>query len=575
LGQFYPFAIREFNGWITRISYGLGGLYLCGSFLYLLFSGRKRKSGGYYRSIEGKESDVELKVSTATKDGFSEIVKYREQAEKSDTEALLSTLIEIVGEQFKAHSVLAFVYVEDQEALKLVAYHSKSAAIQEGFLFYRGQGIIGKIIESQSAYFIPHLKESHKALGYYQYPLSVQSLIAVPVFDGPKLVGAIVADSLQKQAFHPRDEVLLEKFSAIMAEMLFNIRARTSQDLNAKMFEIFYTASQRFSGFRNIEEIHEILFEMTKQLFPFNRLVYAMVDAEGNGEIKKILGNAAELKEGLVFSMNKGIYGWVYQNKKSLLIDNFSSQNQYYRFMENEKRYPYIQSLIIVPLVDSGQCKALLSIEHDQPGQYSLRERKMLETLCSNAILALTKARLFNEMEKLATVDGLTQVANHRSFQEVLDKECNRSARYHSPLSLLLMDIDYFKKFNDTYGHQTGDLVLKTVARIIQKSVRKTELVARYGGEEFAVILVESDQKGAQITAERIRSNIEKNRIKTNDQELGVTVSIGISIFSEEQTSPQKMIQMADQALYQSKERGKNCATLYDSKSSYHKVDPE
>lgn len=187
-----------------------------------------------------------------------------------------------------------------------------------------------------------------------------------------------------------------------------------------------------------------------------------------------------------------------------------------------------------------------------------------MATIVENASVALTRALLYQQMERLATTDGLTELNNHRHFQEILASEVERSRRYKRPLSLLLLDIDHFKSFNDTYGHPVGDLVLKEISACIRKSIRINDVPARYGGEEFTVIIPETAEEGALITAERIRSTIESHVIRSLDKELKVTVSIGCATHPSLAGSQQELIDNADKALYYSKEHGRNQVSLFN-----------
>jgi diguanylate cyclase (GGDEF)-like protein len=168
-------------------------------------------------------------------------------------------------------------------------------------------------------------------------------------------------------------------------------------------------------------------------------------------------------------------------------------------------------------------------------------------------------------MEKLATIDGLTQIANHRKFQDIMTLELERSARYNSPLTLLLMDIDHFKKFNDTYGHPVGDLVLQMVAKALQGSIRNTDYCARYGGEEFVVVLIQADEAQSRILAERIRKAVESLQIQNEDKILRVTVSIGSATFPYDGATKQDLIDNADKAMYFSKQTGRNRVSFYSA----------
>lgn len=162
-------------------------------------------------------------------------------------------------------------------------------------------------------------------------------------------------------------------------------------------------------------------------------------------------------------------------------------------------------------------------------------------------------------LELLSITDGLTRLYNHRHFQDEMVRAFDESQRYQRPLSLAIIDIDFFKKVNDTYGHAAGDDVLKTVARLFMDSVRSTDLVARYGGEEFTVMMPETDMGDAIAFAEKIRTLVEQTTIETQAGPVRVTVSIGVSsVPSTPIQTPKEMIVAADKALYRAKRGGRN-----------------
>lgn len=179
-------------------------------------------------------------------------------------------------------------------------------------------------------------------------------------------------------------------------------------------------------------------------------------------------------------------------------------------------------------------------------------------------------ARVFNTMaetlekdqvalEELATHDGLTGLLNHREFQRRLQIEVERARRYQHPLSLLMIDIDHFKKFNDTYGHQSGDIVLRVLAEQMRQGVRTVDYSARYGGEEFAIILPEMPASSAIAVAERLRKSIaSQSTALDRGQTVNITVSIGVATFPEDADSNDKLIAAADRALYAAKSAGRN-----------------
>ncbi len=165
------------------------------------------------------------------------------------------------------------------------------------------------------------------------------------------------------------------------------------------------------------------------------------------------------------------------------------------------------------------------------------------------------------ELQRISSLDGLTGIANRRQFDEVFEREWQRSVRANTPLSMILIDIDYFKRFNDRYGHQAGDDCLKMVARTLDQIVhRPGDLVARYGGEEFVIVLPETDPEGAQAVAQHILKEIFKLHINHEASEAAdyVTLSLGTATRGEEHENPADLLAAADQALYQAKEHGRN-----------------
>ena len=165
----------------------------------------------------------------------------------------------------------------------------------------------------------------------------------------------------------------------------------------------------------------------------------------------------------------------------------------------------------------------------------------------------------------------MTKLYNHRYFQQRLDEELLRADRHEDHISLLILDVDHFKHFNDTYGHPEGDRVLKTVARLIEKSIREIDIAARYGGEEFVVICPEKAGAGSLVPAERIRKAIEAYDFRINGVHVPITVSVGAACYPDNASSKAELIKKSDTALYYSKENGRNRSTLYNPIMVEHK----
>ena len=171
----------------------------------------------------------------------------------------------------------------------------------------------------------------------------------------------------------------------------------------------------------------------------------------------------------------------------------------------------------------------------------------------------IIKSRDFEYQYKLATIDGLTDLYNHRYFQDTLRKQIDLSKRYGQPFSLIIVDIDFFKKFNDTYGHQAGDAVLRQVAQTLKKNSRTTDYVCRYGGEEMSIILPNTTSEEALNNASRILHAVAERPFQLNATETGhVTISVGVATFPDNAETAQDLIEYADKGLYYAKEHGRN-----------------
>lgn len=168
------------------------------------------------------------------------------------------------------------------------------------------------------------------------------------------------------------------------------------------------------------------------------------------------------------------------------------------------------------------------------------------------------EAAYHDEIYRMTTVDGLTQVFNRRYFEDAIEREFSRSRRYQRPLSLVLLDIDFFKKINDSFGHLAGDAVLKEVARVIRTRTRREDVLARYGGEEFALLLPEIETKGAQQLAEKVRKLVEKHEFVFDGERIPVTISAGVATVQKKGEEPTELVRRADEKLYEAKTAGRN-----------------
>lgn len=225
-----------------------------------------------------------------------------------------------------------------------------------------------------------------------------------------------------------------------------------------------------------------------------------------------------------------------------------------------------IKSLMAVPLCFNSKIIGILYVDDFEPRTFSASEVRLVSILATQAAVAINNAQAHERAKWLAITDGLTLVFNHRYFQEQLSKEIRRAERYNRPLSIIMMDIDYFKDYNDSFGHKRGDRVLKIIAELLAQCTRTSDIVARYGGDEFVVILPETQKEEALDLAERVRARIENSAL-TRGEEFkngSLTLSLGVASFPQDAQTAGDLIDKVDEVLYLAKAAGRNKACSLD-----------
>ena len=214
---------------------------------------------------------------------------------------------------------------------------------------------------------------------------------------------------------------------------------------------------------------------------------------------------------------------------------------------------------VCIPLMIENEIIGIINLNDSEKGTFSVEDLDFVLTVIEFISLSISNALLHKKTETLSVTDGLTLLNNHRQMQIILKSEFIRSKRYSAPLSLVMMDVDHFKKINDAYGHQSGDGILVALAAAITRVCRSNDSAARYGGEEFVLILPETPMAGANQIAERIRKEFSRHEFLENGERFKVTISCGVAeLDKEHMDSPADLIQVADKALYQAKQGGRN-----------------
>ncbi|PIU18024.1 MAG: hypothetical protein COT18_11365 [Elusimicrobia bacterium CG08_land_8_20_14_0_20_59_10] len=262
-------------------------------------------------------------------------------------------------------------------------------------------------------------------------------------------------------------------------------------------------------------------------------------------------GAAVELHSG---APRDFVEKWVAERKFPLLVRNSQEDSRFARGLFG----PGERSLMALPLHLFGSLVGFVRASAPEPDRFKGEDLRGAEIFCALAGVSMENIYLFEKVRELAIKDGLTGLYTHRAMQARLEEEILRSARTKVPFTVIMADIDHFKAYNDTFGHQAGDEVLKAVAGVFSAGVRDIDFVARYGGEEVAVILTGVAKEAARAVAEQLRRNLETREFNFNGARSGVTASFGVAEFPAEGAIASQLIRAADERLFRAKQGGRN-----------------
>ncbi len=376
-------------------------------------------------------------------------------------------------------------------------------------------------------------------------------------------LGVLTVVGRPGRPFSPGEQGLLAAISRQVAMALDNAHLYANSQRKIKEFEALYQLGQTMTSTFNLQDILTRISQTVSTLLHAQAMSLMLLSPDGR-ILSTVAGynlsdEALQVVEVIRIRQDSSPSLIAVREKRPVAIPDFSTDTIYAPCMQTALERGY-QSFLAIPLIAQDRALGCMNFYLSERHEFDANEIQLLSTFASQAAISIENARLFEETRQLAITDELTGLANHRQFYHQLAREVRRAQRYRRPLTLLMLDLDHFKQYNDRFGHLAGDQALRGTAELLRRNARDVDILARYGGEEFAIILPETGMERGVIHAERIRTAIANHafRGKDSDPQGDLTVSIGVATLTPGMRKIEELVHDADQALYRAKSQGRN-----------------
>ncbi len=430
-----------------------------------------------------------------------------------------------------------------------------------------GEGAMGWVSQHREPIIIPDYAAWKHRSPQYDLPPHT-NVLAAPLEASGKFIGSIgIIKENSPLAFNENDLRLLTRFAQQAALALETTRLYQQAVREGEKRLALYEASQHIVAALSPEKIYQAIHRAAARLMPADVFVLTLADYQ-EGLIKPVyVFEAGQRYREKPIPITSGLSGYVLASGTSIRIQDMSAFEKVnagqVRHFGTAQR---VRSVLAVPLYEKERVAGMLSVQSYRPYVYEEEDEQLLGMLANQAAIALENALLFARMREMAIRDALTGAFNRHYLFRRASYELARAQRYQRPLGIIMLDVDHFKKINDTYGHGIGDQVLRAIATTCRSALRKSDILGRYGGEEFVILLPETAIETTRHVAYRLRAIIEAQSIATDAGQISTTVSIGITAYLPTDESLETIFRRADQALYKAKNRGRNqvCQILRD-----------
>jgi diguanylate cyclase (GGDEF)-like protein/PAS domain S-box-containing protein len=479
----------------------------------------------------------------------------RALATEQDLPALLRATLEQATTLLNAPSGSIFLY--DPTTGDQVLTVTKGTDARPGLRLKLGEGMAGRVGQTH----VPLIVNDYSTWDLRSSQLAgtnLGAIVQVPMLFAGELIGVLGVGDIDaaKRTFGEVDARLLTLLAGQAASAVHNARLLEQTRRRADQLQAVSDVERATAAILEPETLLSHISNVIRTRLNLYGVVVGLIEGDelifnagSKADARGADRPAVRLKIG-----REGITGWVAASGESALVPDVRLDP---RFVVSDY-LPNTRSEFAVPLKTSAGIIGVLNMESDEVNGFTPELVGLVETLASQIASAIENARLFAETRRLARTDALTGIPNRRYLFELGEREVSRAQRFGHPLSALMLDIDHFKRVNDTYGHAQGDRVLQALVKGCLRQIRDIDIMGRYGGEEFVILLIETDLGGARTVAERVRESAAQMVMSSDQAAIRITLSAGIVSLGAGDADLDKLLGRADQALYAAKQAGRN-----------------
>lgn len=511
---------------------------------------RMKESARSYRLLVAPSGAVDARISPRNED--ERVVHSAVEEIRSSVSFTLDLLQRNLELRFAA---LLWLDVTGHK-LTLQEIAGSEEGVQKG-PFAARDGIIGAAISQSKPVSIAGSKLGRQ-LPYRGGAELSASVCAVPIMDHAHSRGILLVERSEKRPFSATEEEFLLTTTRFILRTVENERVFVQLE-RAKLEQgKLYRAVDKLAASSTEADVIEAAVNSAREFASFDCAIVTLFDRNNRQhEICAASGEGTETLVGRSFGHNPGLVAMAVANRHPLPYRGDFDPIRQVVFAKGLE-LPVLPSVLVLPLLVHERALGCLVLGSRRKGAFAGDVRTILEVLASHLAVSLSNARLLRRLEELATLDGLTGLLNKRTLLELAGQKLRAATRFSKSLSVLICDIDHFKKVNDTYGHDVGDVIIRGFADVLKRIKRDIDVLGRFGGEEFVIVCEETAENGAMLLAERIRSELELSRFVTTQGELSVTCSVGVATYPTGGQDWESLFKSADEALYVSKRGGRN-----------------